>query len=77
MIVNVSPTTEKLLAEMAVRAGRPLPDLAASLLEEKLRESPPSADNGADDTDPHALTKALAKLLNRTPEEAEAARANF
>ncbi len=75
MIVNVSPTAEKLLAEMAVRTGRPLPDLAAALLEEKLRESPSSQiGNDADDTDPHALAKAIAKLLNRTPEEVEAAR---
>ncbi len=77
MIVNVSPTTEKLLSEMAVRTGQPLPDLAASLLEEKLREPPALAENGADETDPHALAKVIAKLLNRTPEEIEAARARI
>jgi hypothetical protein len=76
VIVNVSPTAEKLLAEMAVRTGRPLPDLAASLLEEKLRELPlPNTDD--DDTDPDVLQKAIAKLLNRTPAEVEAARARL
>lgn len=83
MIVNVSPTAEKQLIDMAVRTGRPLSDLAASLLEEKLRELPPpgadnAPDNGTDDdTDPDALEKAVARLLNRTPQEVEAARARL
>ena len=76
MIVNVSPETERKLNELAARNGKAAPDLAGSLLEEKLRETPPFVPSESDE-EPDALTKAIAKLTSRTPEEAEAARARL
>lgn len=78
MVVNVSPLAEKQLAELATRTGQPLPDLAGSLLEEKLRETDPLAFiNGEEAEDPDALAKAIAKLTSRTPEEIEETRARI
>ncbi len=79
MIVNVSPETEKQLAELAARNGEPVPDFAGSLLEEKLREVQPGEGlNGTDDdVDPDALERAVAQMINRTPEEIEQTRARL
>ena len=84
MIVNVTVETEKLLAERAAWIGVPVAVYAGYLLEQKLRENgSPQAANGTaealameddEDTDPDALAKAIAKLLNQTPEEKEQAR---
>ncbi len=77
MVVNVSPETEKQLAELAARNGKPVPDFAGSLLEEKLREVQPgdSLNGTDDDIDPDALARAVAQMINRTPEEIAAAQA--
>ena len=78
MIVNVSPETEKQLAELAAQNGQPVADFAGALLEETLRAQPlQSGANGSDDEDPDALARAVAKVLNRTPEEREQARARL
>jgi hypothetical protein len=84
MIVNVTPETEKQLAERAGRIGLPVAVYAGHLLEQKIQENRgPHAINGDtktiapeedEDTDPDALAKAIAKLLNQTPEEVEQAR---
>jgi hypothetical protein len=87
MIVNVTPETEKQLVQRAMRIGVPVAVYAGHLLEQKLQEN--VAQNGAngspqlitqeddDDTDPDALAKAIAKLLNQTPEEKAQARAEL
>lgn len=87
MIVNVTPETEKQLTALAEQVGAPVAVYAGHLLEQKLRESRgPHAVNGAtktvvpekdEDTDPDALAKAIAKLLNQTPEERARARAEL
>lgn len=82
MVVNVTLETEKQLIALAERVGAPVAVYAGHLLEQKLHEN--DWQNGAngsvvvveddDDNDPDALAKAMAKLLNRTPEEIEQAR---
>lgn len=82
MVINISPETEKQLTEIAKRFGTPLPDYAGNLLETKLREETVKAkanghspeDENDPDRDPDALTKAIAELQSRTPEEREQAR---
>lgn len=86
MIVNVTPETEKQLTALAERVGAPVAVYAGYLPEQKLHEN--GGRNGVngstnvvaqddDDTDPDALAKAMAKLLNRTPEELKQTRASF
>jgi len=82
MEVNVSPETESQLSEMAEQIGARVADYAGFLLEEKLREDAEAAksNGGASedlDEDPYALEHAIAKLLSRTPEEVEQARARI
>ncbi|MGH9798832.1 MAG: hypothetical protein ACRD82_00565 [Blastocatellia bacterium] len=87
MIINVTPETEKRLAELAVLIGAPVAVYAGYLLEQKLHENGwqnglngstnVAAQDGDDDTDPDALAKAMAKVLNRTPEERERDRAEL
>ena len=85
MIVNVTPETEKQLTVLAEQVGAPVAVYAGYLLEQKLHEN--GARNGMngstnvvaqeecdDDTDPDALAKAIAALLNQTPQEREEAR---
>lgn len=87
MIVNVTPETEKQLVQRAMRIGVPVAVYAGHLLEQKLQENvAQNVANGSpqlitqeddDDTDPDALAKAIAKLLNQTPEEKAHARAEL
>ncbi|MDQ3012347.1 MAG: hypothetical protein M3X11_16755 [Acidobacteriota bacterium] len=85
MVVNVSPETESKLIEIAKRFGTPPDVYAGNLLETKLREVTAKAiadgysaeDEDDPDRDPDALAKAMAKLLNRTPEELKQTRASF
>jgi hypothetical protein len=82
MVVNLSPETEHKLIEIARRFGTPPDVYAGNLLETKLREITAKAmadgysaeDEDDPDRDPNALAKAMAELLNRTPEEIEQAR---
>jgi len=82
MVVNVSPETENKLIEIAKRFGTPPDVYAGNLLETKLRELTAKSladgysaeDENDPDKDPNALAKAMAELLNRTPEEIEEAR---
>ncbi|MGH9938874.1 MAG: hypothetical protein ACREAM_21745 [Blastocatellia bacterium] len=78
MIVNVSPEAEKMLGELAARNGRPAPEVAGELLEEKLKETASLALTDEDgDFDPDALERAIAQMMSRTPEEIEETRARL
>jgi hypothetical protein len=78
MIVNVSPEAEKMLGELAARNGKPAPEMAGELLEEKLKETRSLALTDEDgDFDPDALERAIAQMMNRTPEEVEETRARL
>ncbi|MDX2045015.1 MAG: hypothetical protein SF097_27635 [Acidobacteriota bacterium] len=83
MVITVTQETEKQLTALAERVGAPVAVYAGHLLEQKLQENGwQNGKNGSgvvvedndDDTDPDALAKAMASLLNRTPEEIEQAR---
>jgi hypothetical protein len=75
MNINVTPEVERQLVVLAAQEGKSAADLGGSLLEEKLREKGLLTDSdGADVEDPEALTRAIAAIINRTPEEIEAAR---
>lgn len=75
--VNISSTAEKILDDLAARKGKSAIEIAANLLEEKLLESQSFSaplEEPDEDTDPQALEKAIAELLNRRPEEIQATR---
>ena len=80
MNVNVSPETKKDLEELAAQTGQDISDLAGALLDEhmrvrKLTISDALAPEDSTPEDPDALTRALAKFTNRTPEEIAQAQA--
>lgn len=78
MIVNVSPEAERMLGELAARNGKPEPEMAGELLEEKLKEThslAPAEEDGDFDSD--ALERAIAQMMNRPPEEVEETRARL
>lgn len=80
MVVNISSEAEKILGELAARNGRSVPEVAGELLEEKLKEAAPLAladDDDDDDIDADALERAIAQMMNRTPEEIEETRARL
>lgn len=77
MSVILPPEVEKKLLELAAQKCVDPASLIASLVEEEARRDSgrdPLADVGEDDIDPDALNKAVAALINRTPEEKKAAR---
>src|SRR5262245_6109568 len=78
MIVNVSPEAEKMLGELAARNGKPVTEMAGELLEEKLKETRALSLTDKDgDFDLGALERAIAQMMNRTPEEVEETRARL
>ncbi len=76
MIVVFPPEVEKKIIALAAQKRVDPASLVASLVEKELNEEEMalSADAGDDDFDPDALTRAVAALLNRTPEQKRAAR---
>lgn len=83
MIVTLAPETEKQLVEKATCAGVSVGDYARHLLEQKLYENGKQRAamdfnrQEEEDTEPDALAKAMARMLNRTPEEIEQTRARL
>lgn|GEM_PF-1063240 len=78
MNINVSLEIERQLIALAAQEGKDAADLGGSLLEEKMREKgllPDSNDTDVEDSE--ALNRAISGLINRTPEEIEAARARL
>jgi len=75
MIVTLPPEVEKKLIALAAQRSVDPASLVASLVEKELQEDHDlSIDAGDDDLDPNALSRAVAALLSRTPEEKRAAR---
>lgn len=76
MNVTVSPETEKILKAAAQQNGQPVEVYAGAVLEKVVQEKtngltlPPDDD----DRDPHSLSRAIAKMKSRTPEERAAMR---
>ncbi len=69
------PEVEKKLIALAAQRSVDQASLVASLVAKELNEELAlSADAGDDDLDPNALSRAVAALLSRTPEEKRAAR---
>jgi hypothetical protein len=69
------PEVEKKLIALAAQRSVDPASFVASFVEKKLNEELAlSADAGDDDSDPNALSRAVAALLSRTPEEKRAAR---
>jgi len=69
------PEVEKKLIALAAQRSVDPASLVASLVAKELNEELAlSADAGDDDFDPNALSRAVAALLSRTPEEKRAAR---
>jgi len=67
-----------MLGELAARNGKTAPEVAGELLEEKLKETASLALTDEDgDFDPDALERAIARMMNRTPEEIEETRARL
>jgi hypothetical protein len=78
MIVMFPPDVEKKLLELAAQKRVDPASLVASLIEKELKNElapahVPDADHD-DDFDPEALNRAVAALINRTPEQKRAAR---
>ena len=77
MIVVFPPEIEKKLVALAAQKHVDPSTLVASWVEKELNEETipaPRADSGHDDdVDPDALNRAVAALINRTPEQKKAA----
>ena len=75
MIVVFPPEVEKKIIALAAQKRVDPASLVASLVEKELNEEETalSADAGDDDFDPDALQRAIAAIINRTPEQIEAA----
>jgi len=78
MIVMLPPEVEKKLMALAALKSVDPSSLVASLVEKELNNSElalaPVADAGQDDDiDPDALNRAIAAIINRTPEQIKAA----
>ena len=76
MHINVSPEVEHKLRELAAQCGADVADLIETLLAyeihtRELAQAVPEAD------DPAALSRALAAMQHRSPEEVERARARL
>lgn len=69
MNVNISSETEKTLKEMALRNGQDVADYAGDMIEKQIQAQKISNTNGKDEDDPDALTHAINRMVNRTPEE--------
>lgn len=74
MIVMFPPEVEKKLIALAAQRSVDPASFVASFVEKKLNEELAlSADAGDDDSDPTALSRAIAAIINRTPEQIKAA----
>ena len=78
MTVMLPPEVEKKLIALAARKSVDPASLVASLVEKELNKGElalvPVADAGQDDDfDPNALNRAIAAIVNRTPERIKAA----
>ena len=73
MEVVISPITEVMIKEYAVRNGQDPARFAGTLLEDAARTL--ALPNGNDEADAGALDRTIAKWTSRTPEQLEAARA--
>jgi hypothetical protein len=78
MVVIFPPEIEKKIIALAAQKNVDPASLVASLVEKELSdELVPAPVNGVgqdDDYDPEALNRAVAAIINRTPEEKQAAR---
>ena len=78
MIVICPPEIEKMILEAATKRNMEPESLVATIVEKELSDELALAPiNGVahdDDSDPEALYRAVAALMNRTPEQREAAR---
>lgn len=74
MIIMLPPEVEKKLIALATQRSVEPASLVASLVEKELQEELDlSADAGDTDSDPDALNRAVAAIINRTPEQIKAA----
>jgi hypothetical protein len=70
MNINISSETEKALKEMALRNGQDAADYAGEIIEKQIQaQKKISNTNGKDEDDPDALSRAITRMVNRTPEE--------
>lgn len=70
MNINISSETEKALKELASRNGQDVADFAGAIIEQQIQiQTLFSNPNGKDEDDPDALTRAIAEMKNRAPEE--------
>lgn len=76
MNINISSETEKTLIEMALRNGQNVADYAGEIIEKQIQAQKLfSNTNGADEDDPNALSQAISRMVNRTPEDIAKAQA--
>src|SRR2546423_1770535 len=75
--IDLSPETERKLRDLATERGQEPAEYARSLIEREVHEHSSSLAEALEPMeDPTALARAIAAMINRTPEQIAAARAH-